>query len=474
VAEKGADVLEEAVACVTSANPAPKLKSRSVVRPPGPKGSPVLGVFSDFRRNPPDYLLKVAREYGDLAYFKMGPQHMYLINRPDWIQDVLVTHAGKFRKSRILQRAKILLGEGLLTADGQDHLRKRRLVQPAFHRQRLVSYAATMVECAARMSDQWQTLAASPGSLVLLDEQMMRLTLAIVGKTLFSADVEQSASEVGKAMTDILGLFDMMLIPYSQVLQKLPIPSTRRFERAKKVLDSTIYGIIQQRRADRVDRGDLLSMLLLAEEEGSGLNDLQVRDEALTLFLAGHETTANALTWSWFLLAQHPEVEARFHAEIDEVLGDRQPTFDDFPRLSYTEQIVAEAMRLYPPAWSLGRLAMQDHQVGDYEMPAGSICLLSPFVMHRSPQYFPDPETFNPDRWTPEFRDTRPKFAYFPFGGGARVCIGERFAWMESVLVLATLGRRWRLKYAGEQHPGYRAQITLRPKDRMRMTLSAR
>jgi cytochrome P450 len=459
---------------VTSANPSIKTKSRSVARPPGPKGSPFVGVFAEFRRNPPDFLLEVSRKYGDLAYFKMGPQHMYLINRPDWIQDVLVTHAGRFRKSRILQRAKILLGEGLLTAEGQDHLRKRRLVQPAFHRQRLVSYASTMVECAARMSEQWRALEAKPGSAVLIDEQMMRLTLAIVGKTLFSADVEQSASEVGRAMTDILGMFDLMLLPYSQYLQKLPIPSTRRFEQAKKVLDDTIYGIIRDRRADGVDRGDLLSMLLLAEEDGAGLTDLQVRDEALTLFLAGHETTANALTWTWYLLAQHPEIEARFHAEIDEVLGNRLPTFDDVPRLSFTEQIVAEAMRMYPPAWAIGRLVVQDHEVGSYEIPAGSVCLLSPFVMHRNPAYFPEPESFQPDRWTPEFRDSRPKFAYFPFGGGARVCIGERFAWMESVLVMATLGRRWKLRFAGDEHPGYRAQITLRPRDRMRMTMELR
>lgn len=448
-------------------------------RPPALKGRPLIGVLPEFRRDPPGLLLKAAREHGDLVYLRVGPQHIYFVNHPDWIRDILVTHQSGFTKSRMLERAKVLLGDGLLTSEGEFHTRQRRLVQPAFHRDRLASYAASMVDCAAgcgtSSGDRWQS-----GAKVNVAREMMRLTLAIVARTLFSADVTSEAEEIGAALTEVLGLFETVLLPFSEWLEKLPLPSVRRFERARDRLDKTIYGIIEERRASKRDEGDLLSMLLLAQDDegdkdGRGaMTDKQVRDEALTLFLAGHETTANALTWTWYLLSQNPGAEARFHAEIDQILGDRVPAFDDVPRLRYTEMVFAESMRLYPPAWGIGRRTIHEYPIGDYRIPARSILLMSPYVMHRDPRWFAEPGKFDPERWLPEAVASRPKFSYFPFGGGARVCIGERFAWMEGVLLLATIGRKWRLRLAEGHRVETRALITLRPKYGMAMIAEPR
>jgi len=306
---------------------------------------------------------------------------------------------------------------------------------------------------------------------------MMRLTLAIVGKTLFDADVESEAPEIGKALTDVMQLFERITNPLSGLLDKLPLPANIRWLRAKERLDSTIYRIINERRASGEDRGDLLSMLLLAQDEegdGGSMTDEQLRDEAMTLFVAGHETTANALTWTWYLLSQHPDVEEKLHEEIDNVLAAKLPTAADVARLRYTEMVFAESMRLYPPAWTLGRRVLSDYQIGPYVVPAGSIVLMSPWVMHRDPRFFPDPLKFDPERWTPEAREARPKFSYFPFGGGPRVCIGEQFAWMEGALLIATIGQQWKMRLAPGQRVEPKAMITLRPKYGMRMVLSER
>jgi cytochrome P450 len=304
---------------------------------------------------------------------------------------------------------------------------------------------------------------------------MMRLTLAVVGKTLFSADVEAEAAEIGEALTAILKMFDFLMMPFSEYLEKLPLPSVRRFEKGRARLDQTIFGIIAERRRSGEDRGDLLSMLLLAQDEegGGGMSDRQVRDEALTLFLAGHETTAQALTWSWYLLSQNPECERKMHEEIQRVLGDREPSFEDLPQLRYTEMVLAESMRLYPPAWGVGRKAIEACEIGGYELPKGGVVIMSPYVMHRDPRWFPEPDRFDPERWIPEARDARPKFSYFPFGGGSRLCIGERFAWMEGALVLATIAQKWRLRLV----PGHRVEplplITLRSRYGMKMRVES-
>ncbi|MCA1556526.1 MAG: cytochrome P450, partial [Acidobacteria bacterium] len=370
-------------------------------------------------------------------------------------------------------RAKRLLGEGLLTSEGEHHRRQRRLAQPAFHRKRIESYGAVMVDYAARTGARWHD-----GETLDITHEMMRLTLSIVGKTLFDTEVESEADEVGVALTQILELFQMLLLPYSEYLERLPLPANRRFLRARAKLDAVIYRIINERRASGADRGDLLSMLLLAQdEEGDtgGMSDEQLRDEALTIFLAGHETTANALSWTWYLLSQNPEAEAKLHAELDAVLdGGRLPTVEDLPQLRYTEMVLAESMRLYPPAWVVGRLSIKDYAVGDYVAKPDTLILFSQYVMHRDPRFFPEPLRFDPERFAPEAKEARPAYAYFPFGGGARRCIGEGFAWMEGTLLIATIARRWRMRlvpgHAVVEHP----RITLRPKHGILMTLEER
>jgi cytochrome P450 len=440
--------------------------------PPGPRRKPVVGQLLDFRRDPLGFLFESAREYGDVVYFKFGPKDIFLINHPDYIRDVLVTHNRNFVKSRGLEMAKKFLGEGLLTSEGEFHRRQRRLAQPAFHHRRINAYAEAMADYAARTRDRWRA-----GETLDISQEMMRLTLAIVGKTLFDADVESEAKEIGQALTDIMQLFDRITSPFPWLLEKLPLPSNFRFVKAKKRLDETIYRIINERRASGEDRGDLLSMLLLAQDEegdGGSMTDLQLRDEAMTIFLAGHETTANALTWAWYLISQHPEVEAKLHAEIDSALGGKLPAAEDMAKLRYTEMVLAEAMRLYPPAWTVGRRALEDYRLGEYVFPAGSIILMSQYVMHRDARYYPDPLKFDPERWAAQARAERPKFSYFPFGGGPRVCIGEQFAWMEGVLLIATIAQQWRMSLAEGQRVEPKPMITLRPRYGMRMKLEKR
>ena len=432
--------------------------------------NPFLGVLPKFRRNPNGYLYSVAQEFGDLVYMRLGPQHAYVVSHPDAIRDILVTHQSNFTKSRMLERAKVLLGDGLLTSDGEFHTRQRRLVQPVFHRDRLARYAQDMVSCAEQTARSWAT-----GAEVDIHREMTRLTLAIVGRTLFSANVTSEADEIGHSMTEILSLFDTLLLPFSEWIQKLPIPPVRRFEKARNKLDRIIYGLIAERRKSQADAGDLLSMLLLAQDENHAqMTDKQVRDEALTLLIAGHETTANALTWTWYMLSQNHEAEAQMHEELHRVLDGRAPTFDDVPRLPYTTGVFAESLRLYPPAWAIGRRAKQDYRIGGYVLPANSILLLSPWVVQRDPRWWPEPARFDPGRWHPEAVERRPKFAYFPFGGGTRVCIGERFAWAEGVLVLATIAQRWRMQLVADQIVETQAVITLRPRSGVRMSLEAR
>lgn len=420
-----------------------------------------------FVREPLRFLTEVARDCGDVATFRLAGERMVMINHPDLIRDVLVTNNRQFRKGRGLERAKVLLGEGLLTSEGEFHLRQRRLAQPAFHRQRVAGYGDVMGAYAARTADRWRD-----GEQLDLSREMMRLTLAIVGKTLFDADVEGEAAEIGAALTDVFHAFGFAVLPFGEILDRMPfLPMTRRFNRARDRLDATIYRIIAERRAADDDRGDLLSMLMLARDDDGGgdggvMSDKQLRDEALTLFLAGHETTANALTWTWYLLARNPEVEARLHAEVDAALGAREiPGASHLALLPYTRMVVAESMRLYPPAWVIGRRAIEDYDAGGYTVPARSVVLMSQYVTHRDPRFWPDPERFDPERWTTEAQASRPKFAYYPFGGGPRVCIGEQFAWMEATLALATIARRWRLRLApGHDEALPAPMITLRVK----------
>jgi cytochrome P450 len=440
-------------------------------------------------RDPLALFTELTRTYGDIVFLKLGSERVFLINNPRDIRDVLVTHQKNFTKSRGLERAKKLLGEGLLTSEGAAHLRQRRLAQPAFHRERIAGYATVMVDHAARMRARWQD-----GATFDVAKEMMRVTLAIVGQTLFDKDVESQAEEIGVAVTDVLKTFWLALLPFPDLLDKLPVPMMRRARASRARLDALIYAMIAEHRASGRDHGDLLSMLLAAQDDeadegdpawadaGRGadasshrrMSDRQVRDEAMTIMLAGHETTANALTWTWYLLSQHPDVEAALHGELDRTLGDRLPTMADFARLPVCERVVTEAMRLFPPAWMLGRRAIADYSLGDYIVPARSMILMSQHVVHRDARFYADPDKFLPDRWTPEFKAALPKFAYFPFGAGTRQCIGESFAMMELVLVLSTVAQQWQLRLVPNHPVVPQPLITLRAKHGMVMTAHRR
>jgi cytochrome P450 len=439
--------------------------------PDGPHSFVPGRFLRPLQRDPIPFLTAMARQYGPASRFSVGPQKIYLFNEPELIRELLVTQHRSFHKSRVLQRTKIILGEGLLTSDGDLHKRQRRLAQPAFHRDRIATYGEVMIQRAANMGRMWKD-----GQIVDMHHEMMRLTLSIVAKTLFDAEVEGEANEIGAALTALVDMFPMLMNPFSDLLKRLPLPRTLRFARALKRLDRTIYAIIASRRASSEDRGDLLSMLLMAvdEEDGSGgMTDKQLRDEAMTLFLAGHETTANALAWTWYLLAQNPAHRRLLDAEIEDILGDRPPTPADVPKLRYTEMVLAESMRLYPPAWAVSRLALEDVMIGDYLVTRGAVAIASQAVMHRDPRFWPEPERFDPERFTPEAKAARPKFAYFPFGGGPRVCIGEGFAWTEGILILATLAQHWRMELLSHDvRP--KASITLRPAGGIRMRLIQR
>lgn len=439
--------------------------------PAGPRSRIPFRFLRTLQNDPIPFFTRLAREYGDASAFRIGPQPIWFFNHPDLIREILVTQHRFFHKSRVLQRSKIILGEGLLTSEDPLHIRQRRLAQPAFHRERIGWYAEVMIDRAAVLRDRWRD-----GEVLDVHHEMMRVTLAVVAKTLFDAEVEEEADEIGAALTSLVDMFPMLMNPFADLLQKLPLPRTIRFQRALRRLDRTIYAIIRERRASGADRGDLLSMLLVAvDEEGdrTGMTDLQLRDEAMTLFLAGHETTANALAWTFYLLAQNPESRERMERELDEVLGGRTATPADYARLPYTEMVVAESMRLYPPAWAVSRLALEDVTIGEWRVPRGAVVVASQSVTHRDARWWPEPDRFVPLRHTPEAKAARPRMAYFPFGAGPRICIGEGFAWMEAVLILATLAQRWRLELVS-RNVRPQASITLRPRGGIRMRVVER
>jgi cytochrome P450 len=447
------------------------MQARTQNSPPTVPTDWIGGHFRSFRKNPTDFLTKLSR-LGDVSAFRIGKIPAFLINHPDLIRDLLITNNHKFIKGRALQRAKTLLGDGLLTSEGEFHLRQRRMIQPVFHRAKINEYAEAMIEYGEKMSNEWRD-----GEVRDIDKEMMRLTLWIVGKTLFSANVEDEADEVGRAMTTIVSAFDFLILPFSEYLEKLPLPPLRKVRKARETLDEIIYKIINERRKSKEDKGDLLSMLLLAQDEETGgtMTDQQVRDECLTLFLAGHETTANALTWTFYLLSQHPQVEQKFHAELEEIIAGRPVTPEDYGKLKYTEAVLAESMRLYPPAWTMGRLAIKEHEFNGFRIAPKSLILASQYVMHRDSRFWENAEDFQPERWEKQsIKEAGNKFIYFPFSKGVRSCIGEGFAWMEGVLLLAILGRSWRLNLLPGQRIGLRAMITLRPKYGMKMQLQKR
>jgi cytochrome P450 len=413
--------------------------------------------------------------YGNIAHYRFMGTPIVFINDPKYIREILINQASSFVKERTVRRMKILLGEGLITSDDPIHIRQRRIAAPAFHRQRIAAYGDRIVASAAAHRDRWQ-----PGQSIDASAAMMSLSLEIVARTLFDIEVTDDIRRINDEVNTIMDLYNFIVaFPKLESFLHLPIPGLIKFRKSKTRLDGVVNRLIAEHKASGTDKGDLLSMLLASRDEEdaqhTGMSDEQVRDEVLTIFLAGYETVANALTWTWYLLSQNPEVEAKLHAELETVLGThRLPTLADYPNLRYTEQVFAESMRLYPPAWAMGRMSTKPVTLGPYRIPPGAHFFFSQYMMSRTAEYFPDPLRFDPDRFTPENKASRPKFTYFPFGGGNRQCIGESFAWMEGILSIATIAQRWRMTYLGTTPPVPQAKITLRPRGPLLMRITSR
>ncbi len=438
---------------------------------PGPKGGFYFGSGVAFRRDQLGFYESCARQYGDLAATRMGPFRIVMIYHPDAIEELLVTRSRDFVKSPGVQLLRPLLGDGLLLSEGDTWLRQRRLVQPAFHRQRVTGYGEAMVALTERHVARW-----NHGDVVEVHAEMMALTQAIVGKTLFDADVSGDAHEAGQAAKVLAEDFGARLQSFRLVPYWVPTPGNLRARRAVRRLDALVRRIIAGRHASGEDRGDLLSMLVQAQDadDGTRMTARQVRDEVMTIFLAGHETTAVALSWTWYLLGRHPDVEARLADELRDVLGGRTPSVADLPRLKYAEMVVTESMRLYPPAYGIGRQAVKATEIAGHAFARSDIFVAPTWVVHRDPRWFEEPEAFRPERWAGDLARRLPRFAYFPFGGGPRQCIGNSFAQMEAVLLLAAIAQRFQLSLVPGQRITPTPYVTLRPEPGIRMRLTHR
>jgi cytochrome P450 len=443
--------------------------------PPGLDHNLIFYAFRKFRPQDPIFLFEhLVKEYGPVAHYRIGPEHIVFLNDPELIRQVLIVQNDNFIKERTVQRSKMLLGDGMITAEAEKHRAQRRIAQPAFHRRRISAYAETIVAEATHLREQWPD-----GATIDVSQHMMALTLEIVSQTLFGVKLGREVHEISAAINQIMDLYHFLVVlPAAEALVNFPIPQMRRFRRARARLDVVVQRILENRLKSGDEHNDLLSMML----EGASVTNVteltpelasSLRDQVITIFLAGYETVANAMTWTWYLLSQNPEAEARMHAEVDAVLAGRAASVEDVPQLKYTEMVLAESLRLYPPAWAMGRKALNDFEIGPYFLPRGTTVLMAQWIAHRNADYFPDPLRFDPDRFHPD-APPRPKFSYFPFGAGPRQCIGESFAWMEGVLILATISQKWHLRLV----PGHRVKpqplITLRPKYGMKMTVHGR
>jgi len=443
-------------------------RRRAAKFPPGPPNRLFSMLFGAMQQDPLQYFTDMSEQYGDVWGMRIGNFRSFFVNHPDLIEDVLVNKARLYHKGRILQANKYLFGEGLLTAEGDFWLRQRRLAQPAFHRERIAAYAATMADYTEQMLAKWRG-----GEERDVHQEMMNLALRIVGKTLFGADVTHDAREVGETLDMLLKIASnfgrTVLLPLW-----VPTPQNLRAKAGVRRIEKIIYRIIAERRKSGQDTGDLLSTLLqVRDEDGTRMNDRQLRDETITLFLAGHETTASTLSWTWWLLAQNPAVEKRFHEELHCVLGGRAPTMDDLPKLTYLGLVLTESLRLYPPAWGMARLAEEEHEILGYPVRPGYGVAMAQWVVHRDARWFDAPLEFRPERWENGLAKRLPRFAYFPFGGGPRQCIGNTFALMEASVVLATIGQKFRLSVLPGQEVRPMASITMRPRNGIRVRLEA-
>ncbi|MGN6346179.1 MAG: cytochrome P450 [Candidatus Nitrosocosmicus sp.] len=466
--------------------------SRVSKYPPGPRSIFPNKIFREFMRDPIKIMMHTAYTFGDISHFYFGRQHVYLINNPQYIEDILIKNYKNFKKSRGLQVSKRLLGNGLVTSEGDYHDRQRKIIQPAFHPNLIKKYGEIMTTFANTMSENW-----IDGSVIDIHKQMIKVTSAIISKAVLGSDINtKEGDDVGDSLLVCGEYFNRLLTPLGGLIGKIPLLRiNKNFQNAKGKLDTIVYNMIKEHRdnentSEQKQSFDLLYTLLDAQDAELGIermSDSQLRDEVMTIFLAGHETTANALTWTFYLLSQNPDIESKLFDEINRVLGskinEKKPdnnlkyrtlNVKDIPSLEYTEKVLRESMRLYPPAWTLGRQVIEDYKLGDYIIPSSSIILMSQYVMHRNPIYFPDPERFNPERWTKDLKIHLPRFSYFPFGGGIRGCIGESFAWMEGILLIATFCQKWKMHHVENHKVELKPLITLRPKYGMLMKLEQR
>jgi cytochrome P450 len=493
--------------------------------PPGPSSILPTKILRQFIKNPLKTLTEIANEFGEISYFKMGTQHVYLINNPEYIERILINDHSNFKKGPRLQTAKRILGEGLVTSEGEYHSSQRKLIQPVFLPKMIASYDEIMSEYAYNMCRNWKD-----GDILDIHDEMMKVTLRIICKSVMSYDIEsQEADQISKALDISKKYMKRLQHPIGQVLDHIPIlPKVTQSRNAVKILDSIVYKIISDRRQMIVESNnnnnnnfintknnnttnninkkkekekntataineisnDLLSRLMYnnttstnnntkqAEDEkinNGSMSDLQLRDQIITFLIAGHETTANALAWTFYLLTQNPNVEEKLYEEIKSVMKDKKvSSFEDIPKLKFTEKVFRESMRVYPPVWTLGRFVQEPYSIGEYTIPTGSTILMSQYVMHHNYKYYDDPQIFNPYRWTNEFKKHLPRFAYFPFGGGIRGCIGESFAWQEGILLLSTILKYWKMELTPNQTVKADPGITLNPKKGINMILRKR
>lgn len=443
-----------------------------MLRPPGPRGLPVIGAAHLFARDPLAFLTGVAEQYGDIASFRLGSMNVIFLRHPDYIRDVLITHRASFTMSPLRAKLNPVIGEGLLTSRGDLHARQRRLIQPVFRKSRIEAYAAQMAELSLRLREQWRS-----GDEIEVTDEMMRLTMLIAARALFEHAIDADVDAVSRNLDTLLEFFTRLSSPLLELSLKLPLPSTLRFKRAVRDLDEVIYRMIESRRGAQRAGNDLLSLLMQAKDDGTNdqMSEKQVRDEILTLLIAGYETIANLLAWALWLLAQRPEADALLHAEAKALLAGRAGfAAADCDRMSYAKRVVLEALRLYPPGWFVGRAALAEVRLGGYAVPKGTVVMMSQYVMHRDARFFEEPERFKPERWEGDFQERLPRGSYFPFSAGDRHCIGEGFAWQEALLILATLLERWRFELVPGQHIRPRPSVTLRPDGPIRMIVRPR
>ena len=436
-----------------------------------------MGQSFRYRRDPIG-LMQECADYGDLVTMSVKPRLVYLLNHPDLIHEVLVNNHQRIGRWRNVAALKYLMGDGLVTSDNPLHLHERRLIQPHFHQRQIEKFGASMSDHAVRHANGWTDKAR-----VDISQEMSELTLNVVMNTLFSLDRPDKARRISAVFELSNGYMNSRFNLFEEIrdlFHFLPLPFTMRFKHRLAFLDRMVYGLIEQRRQMVTDDDDLLSLLLRStadktvDEDDCLTTDRLVRDEIVTILAVGHETVAAALTWSWYLLAMHPELQARFHEEIDQVLGGRSPTLSDLSKLNLTEQIFTESMRLYPPIWRTGRVTLEPFDLNGYRIPMGAMMCMPQIITHRDPRWFENPDQFQPDRWTTEFRDQLHRFAYYPFGGGPHLCIGEGFAWTEAKCIMAAVGQRWRVRHDPSHRIELNPLISLRPKYGMPMLLERR